>query len=526
MKLRLFWLGFLMLTLVFIFVACSGNGSSDAEGNQSGEEAEANEDKIYDITFMDRAYTIFPPEKGPAVEAIKEKFNANIEAQFILQSDYEDKLSVIMASNDMPDVVSMTVTQNFRQWAKQGAFLPLDDYIDQYETFKMVPDDIWDQVMVDGHIYSIPGYHPRTAFSLTIRKDWLDNLGLDIPTDYEELKEVAIAFTKDDPNGNGKNDTYGFAMGENISPEYHAGAYWSTAWYHENEDGQLIPGIIGPGRKEVIETLAEAYAEGAVTKDFAVLDWAQANKEFYSGKAGIFIGTPSGMVEEYYLGLLEVNPEAEVVSIPYFEAPDGTQGNILGPGVLDMSVLPVRLKDEPDKVEKILEIMDYARTFIPVEERTPENERFDWLFGGEGIGYDVVDGIGVAREGAEDKQPFHYMLQRHEFWKPYAPSDEANKHSITSYNDPKMQDFIATIEEMEKEYNKNPYADPTRGIYSQTEEEKGEELNQYIIGEQTKMISGHRSVSEWDDMVQEWMDRGGADLIKEKNEGLQERETQ
>ena len=45
-----------------------------------------------------------------------------------------------------------------------------------------------------------------------IRQDWLDNLGLKMPTTIEELKEVARAFTEDDPDGNGQNDTYGLAV--------------------------------------------------------------------------------------------------------------------------------------------------------------------------------------------------------------------------------------------------------------------------------------------------------------------------
>ncbi|GIP40858.1 lipoprotein LipO [Paenibacillus sp. J31TS4] len=512
-----------LLTVVVAAAGCTGGKPEGDTGKPvSGEPG--NKGKMVDIGFMNFAYTIFPAAQGKGVDAIKERFNANIKSQFILQSDYNSKLSVVMASGEIPDVVAIKdVDSNYYKWARQGAFLPLDEYIDKYETLKAVPKEVWDQSRVDGKIYGVPMYAPTYTFSNVIRQDWLDKLGLKMPTNYKELLEVAIAFTKNDPDGNGKHDTYGFALGENISPEYMAGAYWSGGWYHKDKDGNLIPGVIGPGRKEVIETLTAAYKEGAVTKDFAVLNWAQANKEFYSGKAGIFIGTPTGMVEEYYLGLLQVNPNAKVASIPHFVAPDGSQGRLLGSGFFGLTTLSAKLKNDPDKVKKILEILDYGRKFIPVDQRNPKNEQFDWMMGREGVGYDMVNGKAVLKPNSESITPIQYMLQRHEFWKPWAPTDEDNQYSKASYNDPRMQEFIARIEEMEKKYNKTPYADPSRGIFSDTQAKKGADLNQFIIGEQTKMISGQRPLADWDKMVQEWKDRGGADLIKEVNQGIKER---
>lgn len=502
--------------------ACSG-GAKSGDTPKAGDTNAPNTNKTYDISFLNFAYTIFPDPNSKGVEAIKQKFGANIKSQFVLQSDYKEKLNVIMASGDMPDVVAIKdLDSNYYKWAKQGAFLPLDEYIDQYATLKGVPKSIYDQFRVNGKIYSIPMYQPTYTFSGTIRQDWLDNLGLKMPTNYKELLEVAVAFTKNDPDKNGKNDTYGFALGENISPEHAMGAYWSSGWYHKDKDGNYMPGLIGPGRKEVIETMTAAYKEGAVTKDFAVLNWAQANKEFYSGKAGIFIGTPSGMVEDYYTGLLKVDPKAKVEPIPFFKAPDGSQGNLKGRGFFGLTTLSAKLKNDPDKIKKIFEILDYGRQFIPLDQRNPQNQQFDWIMGGNGVGYDMVNGKAVPKAGQESNTPIQYMLQRHEFWKPWAPSDDANQFSKASYNTPEMQAFIAKIEQMEKTYNKTPYDNPVNLVYSETLAAKGSELDKYLIDEQTKMISGQRPISDWDKMIEEWKGRGGAQLMKEVNDGIKE----
>ena len=54
---------------------------------------------------------------------------------------------------------------------------------------------------------------------LNIRKDWLDKVGMTAPESFEDVVEIARAFTTQDPDGNGQNDTWGLAlnktMGEN-----------------------------------------------------------------------------------------------------------------------------------------------------------------------------------------------------------------------------------------------------------------------------------------------------------------------
>ena len=57
--------------------------------------------------------------------------------------------------------------------------------------------------------FAFPGSLQKNE-GLVIRKDWLDKLGLSMPTTLDELYDVCYAFTFKDPDGNGKNDTYGY----------------------------------------------------------------------------------------------------------------------------------------------------------------------------------------------------------------------------------------------------------------------------------------------------------------------------
>lgn len=503
----------------------AGTTACEIGGNESSRKAESEAGDYggasFEISFISPAFDIFPPADGKALKAIRDKFRADIKPRFVPRADYKSRLGVLIASGSYPDVMSLeSADSNFYKWVKQGTLLPLDDYIDDYATFQAVPERVWEQMKVDGSIYAIPVYAPTYKLSVLIRQDWLDNLGLRMPANYDELLQTAVAFTHNDPDRNGKDDTFGFSLGASINPDFNLGAYWASGWYHKDEEGRYIPGWIGPGRKQLIQMLHDAYEQGAVTKNFAAAtNWQQTNKDFYTGKAGIFVGTPSGMNEEYVQTLLKAYPSAKLAPVPYFISPDGRQGGQNGPGYYGLTVLSSRLKDEPDKLAKIFEIMDYGRTFVPMSERNPSNERFDWLFGHVGGGYDMIDGSPVPKPGGEGVTPYQYMLQRHEYWKPWAPDNESNEFPKT-YKSPEMRRLAASIEKMEKTSNRQPYDDPSLGIYSETLAQKGAELNNYLLAEQTKMIVGQRPVAEWDRMVDEWKRMGGARVIEEVNDGI------
>ena len=58
---------------------------------------------------------------------------------------------------------------------------------------------------------------PKTQLSdgqdfLWLRKDWLDNLGLEEPSTMDEVADILRAFISDDPDGNGQADTVGLAV--------------------------------------------------------------------------------------------------------------------------------------------------------------------------------------------------------------------------------------------------------------------------------------------------------------------------
>jgi putative aldouronate transport system substrate-binding protein len=135
-----------------------------------------------------------------------------------------------------------------------------------------------------------------------IRTDWLAALGLDVPRTIEELNAVAFAFTMQDPDGNGKPDTYGIAFDQGdsgngagapggIAFDAIAAAYgiYPGHWI-EQEGGGLIYDSINPRMRDVLSLLQEWYKQGVIDPEFAVKDLSRVGQDIQNGKVGIVFG--------------------------------------------------------------------------------------------------------------------------------------------------------------------------------------------------------------------------------------------
>lgn len=470
------------------------------------------------ISMMKFFYGDVPGPESRGVKMINEKFNIDYKPSLVPQGTYDEKLTATLASGTLPDILvfqTADLTSKFNKFAKQGAFASLDEYIDQYPSFKNIPKFVLDQFKVNGKLYAIPQYYPKFGFTTIVRKDWLDNLGLKVPTSYEELKNVALAFTKNDPDKNGKNDTYGIAIGKDVNPPLTQGAYWDhTSWYHKDSQGRFIPGLIGPGRKEIITMLADLYKENAITRDFATIDWANTNKEFYSGKAGIFIGTPRGMSQAYMDGLMKISPEAKFVHLEQFKAPDGSQGMLAGGGFAGFEVISAETAKDKSKMKRIMEMLDTGRTFYADDQRNDKNPGYDWLNGNVGQGYDMVNGQPVVKKESAPQglYPLAFMPDG-VAW----PVKDSDVNYLASYQEP-LKQLAADI--MKSYSTVKFFANPNNGVVSETQVSKGADLTKFLNDEQTKMVAGQRPISDWDKMIDEWKAKGGEQLIKEMNAEL------
>lgn len=161
-----------------------------------------------------------PPEDWIAYKIIREKLNINL--KYVIMptgNDGETKLNAAAAANALPDFFQCISAANdpratLSRYYKLGLVAPLDDLLPlmPVRVAKHYNDPLLNSLVTfDGKMYGFaePPPLPRRE-GLLIRKDWLTNLGLAEPKTLDELYNIAVAFTTQDPDKNGKADTYGF----------------------------------------------------------------------------------------------------------------------------------------------------------------------------------------------------------------------------------------------------------------------------------------------------------------------------
>jgi len=147
------------------------------------------------------------------------KTNVHAEFEVLPVQGRDEKLNLILASGDYPEVLMSTglTPSQIMLYGSQGMFIPLNDYIEQYGfEIKRIfedPETAYAKEVLtnpDGNIYAMPDinqcYHCSNSRKLWIYEPWLEQMELEMPSNLEEYAEVLRIFKNDDPNGNGKAD--------------------------------------------------------------------------------------------------------------------------------------------------------------------------------------------------------------------------------------------------------------------------------------------------------------------------------
>ncbi|WP_407425147.1 extracellular solute-binding protein [Treponema sp.] len=156
-----------------------------------------------------------PPEDWIAYKIIREKLGIDLKLTMLPlnASDRNVKVNAAAEGNMLPDMVVVN-REPLMNLVKKGLIMQVDDLypLMPERTQKMYNESSRHFATFKGKCYgfSTPGGKIQKNEGVLIRKDWLDNLNLSVPKTIEEYLNVMRAFTFDDPDGNGKNDTYGY----------------------------------------------------------------------------------------------------------------------------------------------------------------------------------------------------------------------------------------------------------------------------------------------------------------------------
>lgn len=254
---------------------------------------------------------------------------------------YVARLNLQIASGDIPDLMWVYDTQ-IATMQRGNMLMDLTDVFETYATHNLRNELLYQQDGMnlagarnaDGRLMKLPSVllgPADFATTLWIRYDWLQNVGLGVPTTIDEFMEVARAFTHDDPTGTGQQT---FAMGVagigNLLTDWGGlhtffemfgvqPGWWFSGmlFYEELPNGDIVYSGSLPGMTEALTHLQRMFADGQIPPDFPTVDaGGRLIEDMITSTIGIFGGAP--WVGGWPIGtnVLPENPGSDWVAIP------------------------------------------------------------------------------------------------------------------------------------------------------------------------------------------------------------------
>ncbi|WP_165452114.1 extracellular solute-binding protein [Paenibacillus thalictri] len=409
--------------------------------------------------------------------------------------DYFTKLNLLAASGELPDYFNLDIPTMSR-FADEGLIAPLDDLIKQAPNAMSLfdPKDL-EALKYKGKLYALPvGYRPEpfngpNTGTFIIRQDWLDNLGLKPPKTLDELHDVLVAFTKNDPDKNQANDTYGLGgiKPNNMDPNFGAifGAFGVIPSFWHERNGQLKQGMVLPETKEALTLLQKWYKEGIIDPESLVTERKQLEEKIINSKVGVFEGLTMDVDPKQPLGnsLRKVTPTAK---FNFLTPPTGAKG-LSGwpenpPAYNDIRAVSAKFKN-PEALMKLINwsVSDKPDGGFYLVTYGKENQHYTYDKAKNRISQNVKSYSELYEQGYSNPVRFLQVVDRR--W----TADET----------------IVALESANKNLVRNSFWKTVPAQFDYPD------LGKLWAEYYSKIISGTYSIDKWDEFVQKYYQQGG-----------------
>ncbi len=238
--------------------------------------------------------------------------------------DYDNRLATLTAAKDLPDILYAGYDK-LAEYVENGIVMPLDDLLAQYgQNVIADKDGDFSRWTFDGQIYGISNVSGENvqANMIAMRKDWLDKLNLKVPETLDEFYDAPYAFTYNDLDGDGVDDTYGLCMNMGSANTYGEipTIFGMSADGYTISEGKVMTNIMHPNYLEYIKFMNKLYEGGVIDPDFATKPWVNAHGDLMNGMFGCIIFVPMGTTNNWASRYVEKDIEWVYVDI---KGPDG-----------------------------------------------------------------------------------------------------------------------------------------------------------------------------------------------------------
>lgn len=448
-------------------------------------------------------------------------------------SQYNTKLRLALTGSEkLPDVIPVYDTMLVNDLIESGRVKEITKDIASYmperikEIYKQYPTT-FNPVVREGKVYGMAIAPNLTEGEvMLIRQDWLDKLQLKAPTTIEEFEQVIAAFTTKDPDGNDKQDTYGFTFSGKDSYNTgwvsdpvmifsaYTGKHLPRQWYNDN--GKLTYGSVADGNKQALAKLRDWYAKGFLNKELATQGAWDALSDFTEGKAGIIIGRPW-----LYDSVKDVEKNVDGAKISAYPTIQGVNG--------DKTYQSAQLNDGVFMFNKDFQNMEaFFLYYDKMYDAAFSTGDFKYGYA-QGYDYDIVNGE-VTFDPVKFNTPLEAVqgVGKMAFTKNTPSIDGPGKSYFDLANGAEPNTGVLIQSASKDQTTKDGYRisyenrdvllpNEFNGPPTPTMQNVWEQLTTMEQETFTKIIYGNEPLEAFDAFVKQWHEKGGDTVIEEVN---------
>lgn len=315
-----------VLLIMLPLTGCEGGGGSISSSEDAlPDMSNLDPEKLVEIEFFSEGWIAVPcgDKNDPFKKYLDEKYN--IDLKIITTKNFKQDIMLRASANDMPDLLAtydhLTMLALYEEgmlFADNNLLLDMMPTVAEHH----ISDSAKAVLTIDGKLALIPNKADRPLFTWKVRKDWLENLGIDpvngLPKTDDELFELIKKLTFDDPDKNGKDDTFGItSAGANRTLgeiETFINMYGQPEWHVLNNE--VSHPIINGDMKKILDFVKRLVDSKVIDPDFLTVDWNERKAPLYAGLYGMCYYPGVILGEEVTWGASEESVANKWINMP------------------------------------------------------------------------------------------------------------------------------------------------------------------------------------------------------------------
>jgi putative aldouronate transport system substrate-binding protein len=443
----------------------------------------------------------FPHAPDPAlIKEIERLTDTRLDIKWVPDGIYTDKMNTSLMTNSLKKATFVKYTDYnvVKNSVRSGAFWEIGPYLERFPNLSTLNGEILNQSALDDKIYGLYTERLSSRQGIIIREDWLEKLRRHKPETIDELYEVMRAFTYEDPDGNGIDDTIGIADRNDLIFGIFKtlSSYFGTPNNWRLTGKRLVPEFETPEYLETMNFMRKLYEEKIMNQDFAVTSKEVQRDLFIRGKAGVYIGSMLD-VQRLADAAQLINPQARFALINRIKGPQGYKIWSIPNynGLYLFSKKAIKAEDE------LLEVLRFF-------DRSMEKDVANLMkYGFEGRHYQTEGDRVILPEESKE-------LRANELSVIYTLmiADLSNPNIMKVV---KQDSLSETAERLSEDNESFIVQDPTVGLKSDTADEKNVELYKIISDATYNYILGQLDEEGFRQEIERWKRNGGSKIIDE-----------